>query len=62
MPFTQPALGVIATRPQIIPFIAPKNVGFFCLDKNMSQKSQVNRAAAVATFVLSTAAAASAPA
>ena len=31
-PFTQPALGVIATSPQIMPLIAPKNVGFFCLE------------------------------
>src|SRR5665213_1266202 len=62
VPFTHPALGVMATRPQIMPFIAPKNVGFFCLERNMSQKSQVSSAAAVATLVLSTADAASAPA
>ena len=32
MPFTQPALGVIATSPQIMPLMAPRNVGFFCLE------------------------------
>jgi hypothetical protein len=37
VPFTQPALGVIATRPQSIPLMAPRNVGFFCLEKNMSR-------------------------
>src|SRR5664280_2719866 len=61
-PFTQPALGVIATRPQSIPLIAPRNVAFFCLEKNMSITSQVRTPTAVATLVLSTALAASAPA
>ena len=52
----------MATSPQIMPLIAPKNVGFFCLERNMSQNIQVRSPAAVATLVLSTAAAASAPA
>ena len=62
MPFTQPALGVMATSPQIMPLMTPKNVGFFCFEANMSQNSHVNTPAAVAILVLNTADAASAPA
>ncbi len=60
--FTQPAEGVIATRPQSMPLMAPRNVGFFCLEKSMSISTQVSTPTAVATLVLSTAIAASAPA
>ena len=45
-----------------MPLIAPRNVGFFCLERNMSHSTQVNTPVAVATLVLSTADAASAPA
>jgi hypothetical protein len=62
VPLTQPADGVIATRPQSMPLIAPRNVGFFCLERNMSHSSQVSTPTAVATFVFSTALAASTPA
>ena len=58
VPFTQPALGVIATSPQSMPLMAPRNVGFFCLERNMSQRSHVITPTAVATLVLSTAEAA----
>jgi hypothetical protein len=62
VPFTKPALGVIATSPQSIPLIAPKNVGFFCFERNMSHSSHVMTPTAVATLVFSTADAALAPA
>src|ERR1700747_2873954 len=50
------------TRPQIMPFRPPRKVGFFSLVRNMSMKIQVIMATAVARLVLTTAAAASAPA
>ena len=50
------------TRPQIMPLMAPKNVGFFCFVNHQSMNTQVKRPTAVATLVLSTAEAASTPA
>ena len=54
--FTKPAAGVIATSPVIMPLMAPRKVGFFCLLTKRSQITQVSNAAAVARLVLSTAA------
>ena len=50
------------TRPQIMPFTAPRKVGFFSLDTQASQATQVSRPAAVHRLVLTTAPAALAPA
>src|ERR1035441_10179431 len=61
-PLTQPAQGVIPTSPQIMPFTPPRKVGFFSLDSQASRAIQVSTPAAVARLVLTTAAAASAPA
>ena len=59
VPLTHPAQGVIPTRPQIMPFTAPRKVGFFSLETQASQATQVSRPAAVARLVLTTAPAAS---
>src|SRR5580658_865164 len=61
-PFTQPAHGVIPTRPQIMPFTPPRNVGFFTLENQASIPIQVSTPQAVARLVLTTAAEADAPA
>src|ERR1700676_2913752 len=61
-PLTHPAQGVIPTKPQIMPFTAPKKVGFFSLVSQASMAIQTSTPAAVARLVLTTAAAASAPA
>src|ERR1700730_1168465 len=61
-PLTHPAQGVIATKPQIIPFTAPKNVGFFSLESHASNATQPRTPAAVARLVLTTAEEAEAPA
>ena len=37
VPLTHPAQGVIPTRPQIMPFTAPRKVGFFSLDTQASR-------------------------
>src|SRR5689334_9143020 len=58
---TKPAAGVMATRPLIIPFTAPRNVGLRCLLPKRSQITQVSNATAVARLVLITASDASAP-
>ena len=62
MPLTHPAQGVIPTRPQIMPFTAPRKAGFFSLESQASRATQVSRPAAVARLVLTTALAALAPA
>src|SRR5690349_3759070 len=51
---TKPAAGVMATRPLIIPFTAPRNVGLRCLLPKRSQITQVSNATAVARLVLIT--------
>src|ERR1035441_828314 len=61
-PFTKPAHGVIPTRPQIIPFTAPRKVGFFSFESQASMATHTRTPTAVARLVLTTAAAASAPA
>src|SRR5450755_3849436 len=61
-PLTKPAAGVMPTSPQIMPFRPPRNVGFFSGLRNMSMRIQTIMAVAVATLVLMTAAAESAPA
>ncbi len=61
-PLTQPAQGVMPTNPQIMPFTPPRKVGFRSLLSQASMAIQVMTPAAVARLVLTTAAAASAPA
>ncbi len=61
-PLTQPAHGVMPTRPQIMPLTPPRKVGFFSLVSQASRPIQTNTPVAVAMFVLMTAAAALAPA
>src|SRR5262245_33172611 len=58
---TQPAAGVIATRPVIMPLTAPRNVGLRALLAKMAQITQVSSATAVVRLVLITASDASAP-
>ena len=43
-PFTYPAPGVIVTSPTIMPLTAPRNVGFFSLPRNMSQRTHTSSA------------------
>jgi len=59
---TQPAHGVIPTRPQIMPFTPPRKVGFLALESQASMAIQTSTPVAVARLVLTTAAAALAPA
>ena len=61
-PLTQPAHGVIPTRPQIMPFTPPRKVGFCSLVNRASSTIQTMTPVAVAMFVLTTAAAGGAPA
>ena len=61
-PLTQPAQGVIPTRPQIMPLTPPKKVGFLALESQASMAIQTSTPVAVARLVLTTAAAALAPA
>ena len=61
-PLTHPAHGVIPTRPQIMPLTPPRKVGFFSLESQASMAIQTRTPVAVARFVLTTAAAALAPA
>src|SRR5271169_1209610 len=61
-PLTQPAQGVIPTRPQIMPLTMPRKVGFLVLESQASMAIHTSTPAAVARLVLTTAAAASVPA
>src|SRR5947209_13658075 len=62
VPSTNPAAGVIATSPTIMPLTPPRKVGFFWGPANMSQMTQVSNAAAAHRLVLMTAVDALAPA
>ncbi len=61
-PLTQPAHGVIPTRPQIMPFTPPRKVGFLSFVRRASMIIHTMTPVPVARFVLITAAAALAPA
>ena len=50
------------TKPQIMPLTPPRNVGFFSFESQASMAIQTRTPVAVARFVLTTAAAALAPA
>ena len=54
-PLTQPAHGVMPTRPQIMPFTPPRNVGFFSLESQASMPIHTSTPTAVARLVLTTA-------
>jgi hypothetical protein len=61
-PFTQPAQGVMPTRPQIMPLTPPRKVGFRSLVSQASMIIHTTTPVPVARFVLMTAAAMLAPA
>ncbi len=61
-PLTQPAHGVMPTRPQIMPLTPPRNVGFRSFDNQASMIIHTTTPVAVARFVLMTAPAMLAPA